>query len=104
VLPEPLEPTISLIIRDTSLYFHAVRRKRCLETASAQACLQSCLSVFVTGLAHESKHILFIAFHTGLVEGVNCQQVAADGACLPEEVDQAAQIVGIQFIHFYHSN
>ena len=47
------------------------------------------------GTAEKSEHILLIGFHTGLVEGIDFQHVAADAAGEFKEVEQLAQRAGI---------
>ena len=47
-----------------------------------QACLQLGALRLIAGLAQKGEHILFIAFHTWLIEGVNAEQIARNSASL----------------------
>ena len=47
------------------------------------------------GTAQESKHVLLIGLHAGLVEGVDLQHVAADAAGELKEIEELAQSAGI---------
>ena len=41
-----------------------------------QSVLKFSLLVFVSGLAKESKHVLFVSFNAGLVERIYCEEIA----------------------------
>ena len=56
-----------------------------------QPLFQNGLLVLIAGLAQQGEHVLFIAFHPRLVEGVYPQQIAGNGAGFLEEVDDLAQ-------------
>ena len=47
-------------------------------------------AVFIAGFPQKSEHILLVALHAGLIEGVDPQQVAGNGAGFLEEVDHIA--------------
>ena len=57
----------------------------------AETSLELCLGALIAGLAEECEHVLLVAFHTGLVERIDTQNIAGNGASLLEEVDQVAE-------------
>ena len=53
----------------------------------------------IARLAEEGKHVLLVGFHTGLVERIHAKYEARDAAGALEEVDELAEVVGIEFGH-----
>ena len=47
-----------------------------------QACLQLGALRLIAGLAQKGEHILFIAFHTGLIKRIHTQKIAGNRAGL----------------------
>ena len=51
-----------------------------------------CLSL-VSRLAEKSEHVLLVCLHTRLVERIHAKDVAADSACLLEEVEEGSEVM-----------
>ena len=60
--------------------------------------------LFITGLAQQSEHILFVGFYAGLVEGINLQQITGQAADIFEEVNQIAGALSDQESAFREIN
>ncbi len=59
-----------------------------LPISAVESCLELSLLIFVAGLAEKSEHVLLVSLNAGLVEGVDCEEITGDAACLLEEVDE----------------
>ena len=57
--------------------------------------------LLVAGLTEEGKHILLVSFHTRLVEGIDTKEVAMNTAAKFEEVDELAEVVGVEAVNSY---
>ena len=77
-----------------------MKRKQAL----AKLCLQLRFAILITRFAKQGKHVLFVAFHAGLVKRIDAQQITGNSACFPEEVNQVANIISIQRIYFNHAD
>ena len=77
-----------------------MKRKQAL----AKLCLQLRFAILITRFAKQGKHVLFVAFHAGLVERIYRQHITGNGAGFLEEVNQVANIISIQRIYFNHAD
>ena len=58
---------------------------------------------FITGFVEQSKHVAFVCFYAGLVEGIDVEDITADTACFLEEVNELSQIAFREsgYLYFY---
>ena len=65
-------------------------------TAALQPCPDGFGLLFVPRFVEQGEHILLVGLYARLVERVDSQNVAADAACLLEEVEQTADALFVQ--------
>ena len=58
-----------------------------------ESSLKSFCHLFVTRLSKKSEHVLLISLDAWLVERIHAKHVAADSACLLEEIEEGTEVV-----------